>query len=139
MTVVVTLQVEETLKGETLETLTFRQAVIDKRDQQEQMGYHVGQHVLLVLMKPSKFGLTSPAGMEQGRFQIESPGAGKLYAANGLRNAGLFRGLDSQLKVKAIHVTPEVHEMITKSGVGSVSLERLKSLIRAIVITDSAK
>lgn len=139
MTVVVTLQVEETLKGTTLKTLTFRQAVIDKRDQQQQMGYHVGQHVLLVLMKPSKFGLTSPAGMEQGRFQIESPGTGKLYATNGLRNAGLFRGLDSQLKVKGIHVSPEVHEMVTKPSVGAVSLEHLKSLIRTIVATDSAK
>lgn len=139
MTVVVTLQVEETLKGETLKTLTFRQAVIDKRDQQQHMGYQVGQHVLLVLMKPSKFGLTSPAGMEQGRFQVESPGAGKLYATNGLRNAGLFRGLDSQLKVKGVRITPEVHDMVTKHGVGSVPLEQLKSLIRAIVATDSAK
>lgn len=139
MTVVVTLQVEETLKGETLKTLTFRQAVIDKRDQQQRMGYRVGQHVLLVLIKPSKFGLTSPAGMEQGRFQIESQGAGKFYAANGLRNAGLFQGLDSQLRAKGISIAPEVHEMITKSGVGSVSLEHLKSLIRTIVATDSAK
>ena len=139
MTVVVTLQVEETLKGDPLRTLTFRQAIIDKRDLQQQMGYHVGQHVLLALIKPSKLGLTSTAGMEQGRFQIGSLGAGKLGATNGLRNAGLFRGLDSQLKAKGIPLAPEVHEMIIKAGAGPVSLEHLKSLIRTIEAADSAK
>jgi hypothetical protein len=139
MTVVVTLQVEETLKGENLKTLTFRQAVIDKRDQQQYLGYRTGQHVLLVLIKPSKFGLTSPAGMEQGRFLIEPQGAGKLSATNGFGNAGLFRGLNSQLQAKSIPVAPEVREMITKRGTGPVSLEHLKSLIRTIAATDSTK
>jgi len=139
MTVVVTLQVEETLKGENLKTLTFRQAVIDKRDQQQYLGYRTGQHVLLVLIKPSKFGLTSPAGMEQGRFLIEPQGAGKLSATNGFGNAGLFRGLNSQLQAKSIPVAPEVREMITKRGTGPVSLEHLKRLIRTIAATDSTK
>lgn len=139
MTVVVTLQVEETLKGENLRTLTFRQAVIDKRDQQQYMGYRTGQHVLLVLMSPSRFGLTSPAGLEQGRFHIEPLGAGKLGATNGFGNAGLFRGLNSQLQAKGVLVTSEVHEMITKPATGPVSLEHLKSLIRTIAATDSMK
>jgi hypothetical protein len=139
MTVVVTLQVEETLKGENLKTLVFRQAVIDKRDQQQYMGYRTGQHVLLVLISPSKFGLTSPAGLEQGRFHIEPLAAGKLGAANGFGNAGLFRGLNSQLQAKGIRVTSDVHEMITKPATGPVSLEHLKSLIRTIAASDSVK
>lgn len=139
MTVVVTLQVEETLKGESPKTFTFRQAVIDKRDQEQHLGYRSGQHVLLVLIRPSQFGLTSPAGMEQGRFHIESQGAGKLVATNGFGNAGLFRGVGSQLRAKGIRVAPEVREMITKPEAGPVSLEHLKSLIRTIVPRDNAQ
>jgi hypothetical protein len=139
MTVVITLEVEETLKGENLKTLTFRQAVIDKRDQQQYMGYRTGQHLLLMLISPSRFGLTSPAGLEQGRFHIEPLGAGKLGATNGFGNAGLFRGLNSQFQAKGLQVTSEVHEMITKPATGPVSLEHLKSLIRTIAATDSAK
>jgi hypothetical protein len=139
MTVVVTLQVEETLKGDNLRTLTFRQAVIDRRDQRQYLGYGTGQHLLLVLMKPSKFGLTSPAGMEQGRFLIGPMGGGKLGATNGVGNAGLFRGLNSQLQAKGIRAAPEVHEMITKPGTGQASLETLKSLIRVIAAADSTK
>jgi len=139
MTVVVTLQVEETLKGENLKSLTFRQAVIDRRDQQQYLGYRTGQHVLLALINPSSFGLTSPAGMEQGRFRIGLLAAGKMGATNGFGNAGLFRGLNSQLQAKGIRVTAEVHEMITKPAVGAVSLEHLKSLIRIIAAADSTK
>jgi hypothetical protein len=132
MTVVVTLQVEETLKGDAAKTFSFSQAVIDKKDLQQRMGYRVGQHLLLILIKPSTYGLSSPAGMEQGRFRIESGGDGKLLATNGYGNAGLFRGLDSQLQSRRLRISPEVQAMISKPGAGPVSLERLKTLIRTI-------
>ena len=139
MTVVVLLQVEETLKGEPAKTLTLRQAVTDRKDQWQKLGYRTGQHLLLILIKPNPYGLASPAGMEQGRFRIEPFEAGKLSATNGLGNAGLFRGLNSQLQVKGIRVAPEVREMISKPGTGPAPLEHLKSLIRSIAATDSAK
>ena len=139
MTVVVTLQVEETLKGIGASTFTFRQAVIDKQDQQQNMGYRTGQHLLLVLIKPSQYGLTSPAGMEQGRFRIESQGVGKLSATNGLGNAGLFRGLDSQLQAKGLRITPESQDLIAKPSAGPISLEQLKTLIRTIAAADTTK
>jgi hypothetical protein len=132
MTVVVTLRVEETLKGETAKSYSFSQAVIDKRDLQQRMGYRVGQHLLLILIKPSSYGLSSPAGMEQGRFRIESGGDGKLLATNGYGNAGVFRGLDSQLQSRRVRISPEVQVMITKPAVGPISLEQLKNLIRTI-------
>lgn len=139
MTVVVTLQVEDTLKGENLKTFTFRQAVIGKRDQQQYLGYRAGQHVLLVLIKPNKFGLSSPAGMEQGQFRINSLGTGKLLATNGFGNAGLFRGLNSQLQAKGLRIAPDIQEMMTKPAAGPVSLEKLKSLIRMIATADSSR
>jgi hypothetical protein len=132
MTVVVTIQVEETLKGDAAKTFSFSQAVIDRRDLQQRMGYRVGQHLLLILIKPSLYGLSSPAGMEQGRFRIESGGDGKLLATNGYGNVGVFRGLDSQLQSRRVQLSPEVQAMITKPAVGPISLEQLKQLIRTI-------
>src|SRR6266852_3403584 len=96
MTVVVSLQVEESLKGNAAGTYTFSQAVIDKRDLQQKMGYRVGQHLLLILIKPSDYGLRSPAGLEQGRFRIDSDRQGTALATNGFGNAALFRGLGAR-------------------------------------------
>lgn len=139
MTVVVTMRVEDTLKGNTPNSYTFRQAVIDRKDLREKLGYRTGQHVLMILYKTSQFGLTSPAGMEQGRFRIEPGSNGSLVATNGFGNAGLFRGLDSQLKAKGLRLEPEMQAMVVGSGAGPVSLEQLKSLIRTIAATNSTK
>lgn len=139
MTVAVTLQVEESLKGDAAKSFTFTQAVIDARDLQQKMGYRVGQHLLLILIKPSVYGLSSPAGMEQGRFRIEAAGPGKLQATNGLGNAGLFRGLESQLQSKGLRISPEAEAVVTRPGSGPVSLEQLKSLIRAIAAASAQR
>lgn len=139
MTVAVTLQVEETMKGDSSKTLTFRQAVIDKLDQRQKMGYRTGQHILLMLIKPSPYGLTSPAGMEQGRFRIEPMGAGRLFATNGFGNAGLFRGLDSQLKSRSLRISPEIQNMIARPGATPAPLEHLKNLIRTLAAAGSTR
>jgi hypothetical protein len=135
--VVVTLQVEENLKGRTPATFTFRQAVIDQRDQQQKLGYRVGQHLLLTLIRPSVYGLSSPAGMQQGRFSIVSGPDGKLQVSNGFGNAGLFRGLDSQLPAAGARVSPEIRSMLAQTEPGPVPLTELKSLIRTIATRNS--
>lgn len=139
MTVVVTMRVEDTLKGSPASTYTFRQAVIDRRDLQKKLGYRTGQHVLMILYKTSQFGLTSPAGMEQGRFRIEPGSTGKLAATNGFGNAALFRGLDSQLRAKGLSLSPEIQPMVAKPGAGPVALEQLKLLIRTITEANATK
>ena len=130
--VVVTLHVEETLKGQSTGTYTFRQAAIDKRDQQQKMGYRVGQHLLLAMIRPSAFGLNSPAGMQQGRFEISSGPDGRARAVNGAANAGLFRGMDSQLKDLRPQVSPKTLEMFDQQKSGAVGLEDLKAVIRTL-------
>ena len=130
--VVVTLQVEETLQGQNTGTYTFRQAVIDKRDQQQKMRYRVGQHLLLAMIRPSAFGLNSPAGMQQGRFEITLGPDGKARAVNGAANAGLFRGMDSQLKDLRPQVSPKTLEMFDQQKWGAVGLEDLKTVIRTL-------
>jgi hypothetical protein len=139
MTVVVTLRVEDTLKGNAAKTYTLRQAVIDRKDLREKLGYRPGQHVLMILYKTSQFGLASPAGMEQGRFRVEPTSNGKLVATNGFGNAGLFRGLDSQLKTKGLPLDPEIQAMISRPIAGPIPLEHLKSLIRTLSATNSTK
>jgi hypothetical protein len=136
-TVVITLQVEETLKGANLASYTFRQAAIGRRDQQEKMGYRVGQRLLLTLIRPSVYGLSSPAGMQQGRFAITARTDGKLSATNGFGNAGLFRGLETQLQSSGTRISPEVHGLISQQKAEPVPLEQLKSLIRSIATGNS--
>ena len=69
-TVVVTLRVSETLKGQAIGTYTFRQYIWDVRDRYDNAGYRKGQELLLLMNEPSRYGLTSPVGIEQGRFRI---------------------------------------------------------------------
>ena len=132
MTVVVTIQVEEALKGQPGNVYSFRQAVIDPREQRQRMGYQTGQHVLLMLIKPSQFGLTSTAGLHQGRFRIDARADGTLQATNGAGNMGLFRGLTQHVQAKGLQLTPEARALAAKTEGGPVSLEQLKSLIRTL-------
>ncbi len=132
MTVVVTVQVEDALKGKPGATYTFRQAVIDPRDLRQKMGYKTGQHVLLLMMKPSTYGLTSPAGLQQGRFQIEARSDGKLQAINGAGNVNLFRGLSQQMQAKGVRLAPEAQALVTRTQGGPIPLDQLKSLIRTL-------
>ncbi|MGH9813295.1 MAG: hypothetical protein ACRD4T_09190 [Candidatus Acidiferrales bacterium] len=102
-TVVVTLRVERTLKGEPHQTCT-RQFIWDVRDRYNAAGYQKGQHLLLLLLKPNQHGLASPVGLEQGRFAIERGPADTLVTANGAANTGLFSGLESALEKKGAQV-----------------------------------
>jgi hypothetical protein len=132
LTLTVTLQVEDQLKGAPAKSLTFHQAVVDSRDRETLMGYRAGQHLLLLLMPENGYGLTSTAGLHQGRFQITADRRGRLSAVNGLGNAGLFRGMASQMRAGNHELSPEAQSLVATPGSGPVPLDSLKSLIRAI-------
>src|SRR4051794_9997355 len=66
-TVVVTMEVDDVVKGDVPREFTFRQFVWDVRSLYDTAGYHKRQELLLFLRPPSRYGLTSPAGLEQGR------------------------------------------------------------------------
>lgn len=139
MTVVVTLQVEETVKGAPVSTYTFRLAAIDPRDVAQRMGYRVGQHVLLALIAPSPYGLSSTAGLQQGRFQITAGAGGKPVATNGYANAGLFNGVETQLRSSGAKLSPEAKTLMSKPAGEGVPLEDLKSLMRTIAARGGAQ
>jgi hypothetical protein len=134
MTVVVTVQVEDRLKGQPGSDYQFRETVIDAGGIPQKIGYKTGQHVLLIMMKANRYGLTSPAGLQQGRFQIETGKDGTLQATNGVGNVGLFRGLNQQIQAKGLRLTPESEALVNRTGSGPLPLDQLKNLIRSLSV-----
>jgi hypothetical protein len=82
--------------------------------------------------RPTRFGLSSPAGLEQGRFRILRDAEGRLTAVNGHGNAGLFRDLEPQLKRRGIAVPSQLATVITQQRAGPVPLGEFKDLIRQL-------
>ncbi|MBI1749906.1 MAG: hypothetical protein HY234_06885 [Acidobacteria bacterium] len=131
-TVLVTLRVEETFKGAPGDTFTFRQFIWDARDHLDAADYRKGQHLLLLMNPPSPVGLTSPAGIEQGRFRILRDSAGREVAVNGAANRGLFRDLAQQLNKKGQRLSPQMSQKIAEEPAGPLALDDLRQLLREL-------
>jgi hypothetical protein len=129
-TVVVTLRVEETLKGQASAVLTFRQFIWDARDRYDAAGYAKGQEVLLLLNPPTQYGLVSPTGIEQGRFRIVTDKQGRKTAVNGYGNAGLFDRIPTQAASQRLKFTMGTAALINKPSPGKVSLGQLEEVIK---------
>ena len=131
-TVVVTLRVLETLKGQAKGTFTFRQYIWDIRDRFAAAGYRKGQDVLLLMIAPSAYGLSSPAGMEQGRFRIMRDNSGKEFAVNGTANFRLFDGISTQLAKEGVALSSRSASLVTRPQRGPVEVSELTGLIREL-------
>ena len=131
-TVVVTLRVLESLKGDAGKTFTFRQYVWDFRDSADTVGYRKGQEFLLLMIAPSRYGLSSPAGLEQGRFRIRRDAAGRATAVNAHGNARLLDGIAEQLAKEGKSVSPSLARTVESHQKGPIDLEELTSLIHAL-------
>ncbi len=129
-TVVVTLRVRETLKGQAQGTFTFRQYIWDIRDKSDAAGYAKGQDMLLLLVAPSAYGLSSPAGMDQGRFRIERDRSGREMALNGTGNARLFEGLSAVAEKEGVVFSSKQMSLVAKHRKGAVEVRELTTLIR---------
>ena len=126
-TVVVTLRVSRTLKGQATGALTFRQFIWDMRDRASAAGYRRGQGLLLFLNKPNESGLTSPAGMEQGRFRLLPTVAGRPSEVNGNGNAALLEGVPQ--KLSKVRLSSQTSAVLTKHQAGPIALDQLEELI----------
>jgi len=129
-TVVVTLRVRETLKGQAQGTYTFRQYIWDIRDTFDAAGYRKGQDMLLLMIAPSPFGLSSPAGMDQGRFRIERNRSGREVAVNGTGNMRLFDGLRAAAEKEGLALSSSQMTLIAMHRKGPIELRELTALIR---------
>jgi hypothetical protein len=131
MTLNVTMTVDSVLKGSAGKTLTFREYVWDVRNKYTN-SYKKGQEVLLLLNKTSEYGLTSTAGMEQGRFDIVRTPDGKATAVNGMNNTGLFQGVSQAAAQKGITLSARTKALVTGPASGPVALEDLEDAIRSL-------
>ncbi len=90
---VVTFEVERSLKGETGPALTLRMLGAALAGLPR---FEVGQEVILFLRGESAHGLSSPVGLDQGKFTVVEDKQGRRVALNGFGNQGLLRGLPEQ-------------------------------------------
>lgn len=132
-TVVVTMHVREALKGQVGSTYTFRQYVWGVSGRANQGGYHKGQDLLLLLIAPSRYGLSSPAGHDQGRFQVLRDNAGREIALNGHGNFRLFDGMSHQLAKDGVALSPASSRLLSSPDRGPVEIAELTALIRELV------
>ncbi len=131
-TVVVTLRVDETLKGAPVSSFTFRQFIWDLRDRLDAAGYRKGLELVLLLNPETRLGLRSPTGLEQGRFRILRDPAGQSAALNGRGNAGLFAALAPQLEAKGVRLSARLQAAIQQPRPRALALEDLRELIRVL-------
>jgi hypothetical protein len=130
-TVVVTIAVSKVLKGTAPATYTFRQFLLEAKDTSDTGGYRkTGE--LLLLNPVSQYGLTSPVGMDQGRFRVVRDRHGKGIAVNGRSNIGLFDQLASKAAARGVSFSPRAQSMLAKPA-NQASLDSLEDTIVALV------
>ncbi len=129
-TLVVTMRVSSTLKGQAASTFTFRQFIWDIRDKYEFGGYQKGQQILILLNPTSSYGLTSPAGMEQGRFLVTQDEHGKAVASNGFANVGLFSDVETNALKQKVVLSAATTTLVRQHVRGTVALDQLETVIR---------
>jgi hypothetical protein len=130
------LRVRETLKGQAQETFTFRQYIWDIRDRWDAAGYRKGQDVLLLLNAPTRYGLTSPVGIEQGRFRIQPDGKGGFLALNGTGNVRLLDGIAAAAAKDGVALTAQQASLVARHRGGALQLSELAAMIRAFARND---
>lgn len=133
MTVVVTLEVIEVLKGQVPAPFSFRQYVMDQRDVEEMLNYKVGQEVFLMLTGESSAGFSSPVGLDQGRFRVQMDAQGNRVLVNGYQNMGLFRNIDKTDPKFTSQLTPAARQIVQQHTRGPISYADLKSMIQTLV------
>lgn len=132
-TVVVTLHVRETLKGTSQPSFTFRQYVWDIRSRMGYTDYRKGDDMLLLMNAPNRYGLSSPAGMDQGRFRILRDSAGREVAVNGHGNAGLFEGMTVLPAKAGTTLAPASQRLLQARPAGPIEAAGLLGLIKDMV------
>ena len=114
-TVVVTISVTKVMKGQAGSTYTFRQFIWDDRDIGDGGGYRKAGEVLLLLNPASQYGLTSPVGLDQGRFRVVRNAKGQAFAVNGRENLGLFQGVPSGASEHGVRLSRDAQTMMAKA------------------------
>lgn len=130
-TVVVTISVNKVLKGSAGSTLSFRQFIWNSHEASVYAAYKGAGEVVLFLNPVSQYGLTSPVGLEQGRFRVIRDEKGKRFVVNGRGNLGLFNRVTETASSHGISLSEPVRQMLATST-GKASLETFEEAVRAL-------
>lgn len=130
-TISVTVAVDQSLRGTTAKTYTFREVLIGRRSKASKKSYGVGQRFFLFLPFPSQYGLSSPIGMGQGRFRIASDSAGRTTVINEYSNVGLFRDVDRAADMAGRQLTKSQRRLMTVQR-GPVELDEFVALVKSL-------
>jgi hypothetical protein len=131
-TVAVTLQVEKMLRGPSTSTYTFREYHLGSRPKGGKQNYQNGQRVFLFLPSPSQIGLSSPIGLEQGRFHIARDAVGSEMIVNEVGNAGLFKNVEQKAARQGKRLSPDQSRTASVEA-GPVRLDDFVSLTRSLM------
>lgn len=130
MTVVVLMNVRETYKGKPLKSLVFREYVWNVGHGKTTSEYRKGDELVLLLRPVSENGLTSPAGLEQGRFRIALDRNRHPTAVNGRGNVGLFDHLEQNARARSVPLSAHLTTVIHRRQQGALLLTDLEDAIR---------
>jgi hypothetical protein len=132
-TLVLTLAVDDVLKGQAPATFTFRQFLWDLRDISDRAGYHIGDEVLLFLNRPTTLGLVSPVGLQQGRFRVINGSDGQTYAINGNGNSGLIDSAIASGALNPSKLSAKSRSSVQSFKQGPIALSALKEAVHFLV------
>jgi hypothetical protein len=130
-TIVVTMRVEDTLKGQAAQNLTFREFIWDFRDKHDAASYRKGQEIVLFLNKPTTDGLTSTSGVQQGRFAVEHERSGQAFVRANSANHVLLAGVDKRFVAKGKAMPPSLRAA-QGSDAARITLADFKTAVREL-------
>jgi hypothetical protein len=137
-TLVLTLAVDDVLKGQAPTTFTFREFLWDVRDISDHAGYHLGDEVLLFLNGPTPLGFITPVGLQQGRFRVVKGADGQDYAINANQNSGLFDNVVRSGALNAAKLSVKSRATVQSFQRGPIPLTALKESVHLFVQSPGA-
>ncbi|MBI3540601.1 MAG: hypothetical protein HY073_00390 [Deltaproteobacteria bacterium] len=136
-----TYKVTDTIKGESADTMTFKQIVLQGASTRpgvtahsivgDMPQYTPGEETVIFLGSESRLGFNAPIGIFQGKFDVQTDSAGNKTVVNVMDNRGLFVGMRSSPALKAMSLTPSEKQMIGTNG-GEMDYADFVSLVKKI-------
>ncbi len=131
--VLVTLEIERMFRGPEGGRYTFRQFLLPSQMRGGKNLYRVGQRLLLFLPVPSRLGLSSPIGHEQGRFHIARDVQGRELIQNEFGNAGLFKNVAADAEKSGVGLS-HAQSQVAATTRGPVALSDMTSMVEHLML-----
>ena len=129
-TVVVSIAVQDTYKGQARRNLVFRQFISNIDPQRGTSEYQKGRELVLLLGPVSEYGLTSPVGLDQGLFRVIRDSKGHQLAVNGRGNVGLFNSVQARAQVQGLKLSARTKSLLNQRDGSEIQLDDLADAVR---------